>query len=261
MQPQSPPRYPKMVVHPLGVAHLHKRNPWMALACSVALPGLGHFYCGAYYRGFLLMSWEITVNQLGRVNHAVFLTAMGHADMAQAVINYRWAMIYPVFYVLAMWDAYCLTVDLNKMCEIEERQPRRHFPPPIALTFSGVNYLSKRNPWMAMFLSIFLGGAGHFYTFKSVKAVMLMGWHLAIWLNSGLNRAILATVQGNWHEVHTLVDYQWLLFWPSIHLFNIWNAWSDTVELNKLYEEQIEVWLRDVTGQEKPNTLPTGVPS
>jgi hypothetical protein len=233
----------------------------MSLACSIALPGLGHFYCGAYVRGFLLMSWEIAVNSLGRVNHAIFLTAIGHADKAQAIINYRWAIIYPVFYLLALWDSYRLAAEINKLCEIEERQPHRHFPPPVLLTNWEVTYLSPRNPWMALFLSVFLGGAGHLYAFKNVKALMLMGWHLAVWLNAGLNRALIAIAQGNWHEAHALLDYQWLLFWPSIHLFNIWNSWTDTVELNKLYEEQVEVWLRDVTGQEKPNTLPSGVPS
>lgn len=256
MDQQHQPRYPKMAAGPLGISHLHKRNPWVALACSVALPGLGHFYCGAHYRGFVLMSWEIAVNILGRINHAIFLTAIGHADKAQVVIEYRWAVIYPVFYVLSMWDAYRLAVDLNQACELEERQPRRQTLSPTHLTIWEVTHLAKRNPIMSLFLSIFLGGAGHFYNNKSIKAMMLMGWHLAIWLNAGLNRALVATVQGNWQEVHSLIDYQWLLFWPSMHLFNIWNAWHDSVELNKLADESLEMWLRDVTGQEPPNPLP-----
>lgn len=257
---QHQPRYPKMSMDYLGIGFVHKRNPWVALACSVALPGLGHFYCGAYFRGFVLMSWEIAVNILGRVNHGIFLTVIGHAEKAQLVINYRWAMIYPVFYVLSMWDAYRIAVDLNKCTELEKRQPRRQFPPPVTLTFWEFTYLTKRNPLMALFLSIFLGGAGHFYNNKPIKAVMLMGWHLAIWLNAGLNRALLATLQGDWQAAHSLIDYQWLLFWPSMHLFNIWNAWDDSVELNKLADESLEVWLRDVTGQEPPNPLPGKAP-
>lgn len=256
---QVRPRYTKVHISPWGINWLHKRNPWVALACSVALPGLGHFYCGAYFRAFTLMSWEIVVNQLGRVNHAIFLTVLGHADKAQQVMNYRWALIYPVFYMLGMWDSYRLAVDLNKMVEIEERQPVREFK-VMALTTFEITFLSKKNPWVSVFLSVFLGGAGHFYNFKLVKALMLMGWHLGVWLNAGINRALLATLQGDWQQVHHVIDYQWLLFWPSMHLFNIWNAYSDTVELNKLYEEEHEHFLRQATGQEPPTSTVTGLP-
>lgn len=255
---QSRPRYLKMSMSLWGVNVIHKRNPWLALACSVALPGLGHFYLGAYFRGFILMSWEIIVNQLGRVNLSIFLTVLGHAEKAQQVVNYRWAMIYPVFYLLAMWDSYRLAVDMNKISEIEQRQSVRQFQvmdlTPFEVVFQGL-----RNPWMAAFLSLFLGGAGHFYNLKTIKALMLMGWHLAVWLNSGLNRALLATLRGDWQEVHTVIDYQWLLFWPSMHLFNIWNAHSDAVELNKLFEEEKEYFFRQVTGQEPPTMPAQGV--
>jgi hypothetical protein len=255
----NPPRYRKMVINVWGINWLHKRNPWVAMACSIALPGLGHFYCGAYFRGFTLMSWEITVNQIGRVNHAIFLTALGHLDKAQAVLNYRWAMIYPVFYVLAMWDSYRLAVDMNKLVEIEERQPVRQFAVMDMISIE-TTFLSKKNPWLAAILSIFLGGAGHFYNFKIIKAVMLMGWHLAVWLNAGLNLALLETLHGNWKAVHQVIDYQWLLFWPSMHLFNIWNAYSDTVELNKLYNEEVEYFIRRVTAQEPPDPTPGVTP-
>ncbi|HYG58438.1 MAG TPA: hypothetical protein VD902_10295 [Symbiobacteriaceae bacterium] len=245
------PRYLKMKLSPMGISWLHLRNPWMALACSIALPGLGHFYCGAYLRGFLLMSWEITVNHLGRVNQAIFLTLMGHADKAQQVVDYEWVLIYPVFYVLAMWDAYRLCVDLNNRCESEKRQAKRQFE-VMALSMMDLTILGKRNPWMALFLSLLLGGGGHFYNFSLVKAVMLMGWHLAIWLNSGMNQAIVAMAKGNWEQVHQVLDYQWLLFFPSIHVFNMWNAYSDTVELNKLYEEEQEYFLHQVTASKEP---------
>lgn len=256
---QSKPRYLKMHIGPLGINHIHARNPWVAAACSIALPGLGHFYCGAYVRGFTLMSWEIVVNQLGRLNVAIFLTVVGHYDKAQVVLNYRWAIIYPVFYILAIWDSYRLAVDQNRICELEKRQCQRKFQSMSLTTFETV-FLGQRSPWMSAFLSLFLGGAGHLYNFKIIKAVMLMGWHLAIWLNAGLNRALIATVQGRWEEIHAIVDYQWLLFWPSMHMFNVWNAYVDTVELNKLYQEEHEYFIRNVTGPDAENGRSTEGP-
>ncbi|MDF2629732.1 MAG: hypothetical protein K0R39_3563, partial [Symbiobacteriaceae bacterium] len=155
-------RYPKMAIGPLGTVYLHRRNPYVALACSIALPGLGHFYCGAYSRGAILMSWEIIVNQFGRVNLAILLSTLGHYAEAQAVVRYEWAVMYPLFYILSMWDSYRLAVDLNKLAEREERQAVRSFS-PLSLTSTEVSYLGRRNPWAAAWLSLLLAGAGHLY--------------------------------------------------------------------------------------------------
>jgi len=248
-----PKRYTKMRMSPLGTEHLHRRNPWVALACSIALPGLGHFYCGAYIRGAILMSWEIAVNQYGRVNLAILLSTLGHESEAQAMVRYQWALMYPLFYVLSMWDSYCLATDLNKLTELEERQRERQFA-TMSLTAVEINCLGPRNPWVAAFLSMVLAGAGHLYNNQLIKAFILMGWHIAIWLNSGLNDALIATLHGNWAEVHRLVDYQWLLFLPSIHIFNVWNAYHDAVELNNLYEEGVTYYLRQVTAGARGET-------
>lgn len=239
-------RYTKMTLGPLGTVHIHRRHPWVAMACSIALPGLGHFYCGAYLRGSILMTWEIIVNQYGRVNLGILLSSLGYQAESQAVVRYQWAMMYPLFYVLSMWDSYRLAADLNKVYELEERQRQRQFT-PLSLSMVEVNYLGPRNPWVAAFLSLVLAGAGHLYNFQLIKAFILMGWHIAIWLNSGLNNALIASLHGNWAEVHRLVDYQWLLFLPSIHVFNVWNAYLDAVELNNLYEEGATYYLRQVT--------------
>lgn len=250
------PRFIKMKLTPFGMGWLHRRNPWVALACSVALPGLGHFYCGAYGRGFILMTWEIVVNQLSRLNLAIFLTVMGHMDKARLVVNYEWLLFYPVFYMVSIWDSYRLAVDINARCDIEEAQPVRHFE-TMALSPWGVAFLGKRNPWLSFFLAAFLGGGGHIYNFMLSKAAMLMGWHLLIWMNSGLGASIIAIVRGDWVEAHHALDYQWLLFFPSLHIFNMWNAYSDTVELNRLYEEELAYFIQQTTAQQ-PAALPSG---
>lgn len=254
MQPR--PRIIKMAIGPLGLNHLHRRNPWVALAWSVALPGLGHVYCHALIKGFILISWEILVNHLGRINQAIYLTVLGHPDKARLILDYRWAPVYPIFYMLAIWDSYRLAVELNRLCTLEEQQPVRQFASMLMTPYDTV-FLNRRNPWLAAFFSLFLGGAGHFYNCRLVKALILMGWHLAVWLKSGLNLALIATLQGNWAEVHALIDYQWLLFLPSIHLFNIWSAYSDCVETNKLHAEE-QAYARRQNTEHKPVT--TGPP-
>lgn len=241
MKPSIP--YVKMALHPFGLDGLHRRNPWAAAWWSVALPGLGHFYLGSNAKGLILMVWEIVVNTMSNLNLAIYHALLGHPEVSREVLVMKWAVIYPPVYMLAVWDAYRCAVSNNRICELEELQAERVFQSH-TLSFYGQNALSRRNPWVAFFWSLLLGGAGHFYNMQLIKGVILMGWHFVISQQSGLSEAIVHTLLGQWDLAKQCVDYQWLLFWPSIHMFNVWNAYVDCVEQNKLSDEALLYRLR-----------------
>lgn len=232
-----------MALNPIGVQGLTRRSPWVAAWWSVAMPGLGHFYLGSFAKGVILMSWEIVVNTMSHLNLAIYHSVLGHADVAKEVLVLKWALLYPGFYMLAVWDAYRLAVDSNRVYELERLQERRYFHYHTMAPF-GQNYLLIRNPWWPVFWSAIISGAGHFLNMQLIKGFVLMGWYLVISIKSGMSEAVFYTFVGQFEMARQVVDYQWLLFWPSIHMFNIYEAYSDCVEQNKLFHEAQQYWLK-----------------
>ncbi|MFZ5824296.1 MAG: hypothetical protein ACOY94_08215 [Bacillota bacterium] len=243
-------KYVKMTLHPLGVQGLTQRSPWAAAWWSVALPGLGHFYLGSFAKGFILISWEIVINTMANLNLAIYYTLIGDVPQAAQVLELKWVVLYPGIYMLAIWDSYRVAVEENRLYDLERLQAKRFFEYHTT-AFFGQNMLLKRNPWVPVFWSAVLGGAGHFHNMQLIKGAMLMGWYLVIVIKSSLSQAVVYTLLGQYDLAQQVVDYQWILFWPSIHLFNIWNAYVDCVEQNKLYDEAQYYWLKE---QEKPTS-------
>lgn len=242
-------RYQKMRIHPWGVSYLHRRNPWVAAWWSAALPGLGHLYQGAYFKGFVLMSLEILINQAAHLNQAIHYTIIGQPGLAQQVLEMRFVLLYPLFYLLGIWDAYRMAVEGNRLYGLEQRQRRRCFRVQ-HLTVWGSHALVRRTPWVAVVMSIFTMGGGHFYNGQLVKAVILLSWHLAITIYAGLSLAFFQTLVGRPDLANQVIDYQWALFFPSLFLFTIWNAYVDCVELNRLHDEAKLYWCEQAYGPE-----------
>lgn len=78
-----------------------------------------------------------------------------------------------------------------------------------------------------------------------------MGWFVAIIFQSHIYKAIIETFLGHFAMAKQAVDYQWLLFFPSIYVFAIWDSYNDAVETNKLFAEQQKNYLRKVYGSKK----------
>jgi len=79
---------------------------------------------------------------------------------------------------------------------------------------------------------------------KGVKAAILMVWAAAIIHFSHVNDGIIATLTGQFQRAREVVDYQWLLFFPSFYIFAIWDSYSDAVELNSLFDDAQKDYLR-----------------
>ena len=234
-------RYQKMILRIWGINHLHRRNPWVAAWWAAALPGLGHFYLGSYFKGFVLMTLEILINQAAHLNLAIHYSIIGQPGKAQQVLNMQYVLIYPLFYLLSIWDAYRLAVEGNRLFDLEQRQKQRRFRVQ-QLTFWGSHALVRRTPWVSVAMSCFTMGGGHFYNGQLFKAVILMSWHLVITIYAGAAMAFYHTLLGRPDLANQSLNYQWALFWPSIFFFNLWNSYVDCVELNRLHDEAKRYW-------------------
>lgn len=75
--------------------------------------------------------------------------------------------------------------------------------------------------------SIALPGFGQILNGKYVKGLLLIGLELLINNQSRLNEVIISTFYGHIQEAITHTNYQWLMFYPCIYMFSIWDAFKD----------------------------------
>ena len=225
-------RYIRMDMSVLGINYLHRSNPWAAAWWSAALPGFGQLYLGSYVKGLLFMSGEILINTMGRINLAIFYTFTGNFEKANNVFSERWGIFYMAVWVISIWDAYRLSNEMNQICELEELQEKRYFK-RFHLTTFGINMLTQRHPLLSVFFSIIVGGMGQIYNLQFIKGFILLGWILVINYYSQFNHLLGKSFSGQ--EIYLYqVDWQWLLFYPSIISFCIWDSYVGAVEINKL---------------------------
>lgn len=80
--------------------------------------------------------------------------------------------------------------------------------------------------------SIALPGFGQFLNGKLIKGLALMILEFMVNLQSQLNLVIIASFQGEIEKAVQLTDYQWLMFYPCLYMFGIYDAYRDAVEGN-----------------------------
>lgn len=250
---------PHVVLSHMGIQYVARRNPWVGVWWSVALPGFGHLRLGQHLKGMVLMSWEIVVNNLANINLAIYHTFLGQYDQAKDVIDYRWALLYPVFYLFTMYDSYRICVDMNEYHAQERVQPARRFD-RVSSSILGMNMLVRRNPVMAAVWSAIGTGFGQLYCDRGLKSVILMAWYFAVVINSGLSQAMVHTLLGEHARALASIDWQWLLFWPSIYIFGIADAYHDCVEQNNLAEEAFRHRMRRYLRNLGPRPAQKGAP-
>ncbi len=234
-------RYIKMQISIFGINFLHRVHPWAAAWWSAAIPGFGHMYMGYYIRGLIFMSGEIFINLKSRINLAIFYTFTGNFEKANHALNERWALFYMAVWVFAMYDAWKLTIEGNKICELEEAQEQREFK---RMNILGPvrNQLEQRPPLLAAFFSIVLGGIGQIYNGQYIKGIILTLWTIVINYNAQTNHLLGKFLMGK--EIYLeMVNWQWLLFLPSIYGFCIFDAYMSAIEINKLQIEEQRYYL------------------
>lgn len=126
-----------MAVTPAGLNSFEKRNPWLAAAWAVLMPGVGHLYCVAIVQAVFLILVGALIVYFSHLLPAIHYTAQGQFALAKSVIDWQWLLNMPSFYCFSIYDAYVKTVEFNKLFDQEQAQFLRNnyqrplFPMPI----------------------------------------------------------------------------------------------------------------------------------
>ncbi|MGM0791349.1 MAG: hypothetical protein ACQEUD_14760 [Bacillota bacterium] len=227
----------------LGTTQIHLRNPYIIAWWSAAFPGFGHLLLSKYLRGFVLFIWEVVVNIKSRINLAMIYSFQGDIEKAKDVLDTRWLLIYIPVYIFAIWDSYRTTVDLNKIHILAEREEHRFN------TFSmgalEINYLDKRNPVMAVVWSLFVPGLGQLYIHRIVSAFLGIIWTVIFFYYSHGLEALSYLLMGDIKKSTSVISPEWLLFFPSLYGFSLYDSYINTVENNKLYDKEQRTYFRE----------------
>lgn len=238
------PRRVKMAINPLSLVYFDVKHPWVPAWWSAAIPGFGHIHLGQWLKGLLLMSGEMFINLYGNVNLAMLYSFTGQFDrLNNELINYNFVFLYGALYVFGIWDAYRVSVDINKISYLESKQEVRAFK-IYDVSSLDLNYLDRRIPWIAAFWSAVFIGIGHIYNHKLLNGFILLGWGIAIAVNSNLPYILIFTMTGQFERINDVVNYKWLLFFPSIYFFSIYDAYSNSVGYNRLFKEEQLYYLK-----------------
>jgi hypothetical protein len=232
-------RRPKAQMHPLGTSALHLRHPWVIAFWSITFPGFGYLLLHRYFRGYLLIVWEILINYKSKVNMALFFSFTGRPELAQDVINLRWYLLYGSVYIFSIWDSYRGCVDGNKLAVLADHE---NAPIP-CFKMNILEYVSldKRKPWNAVMWSVLMPGLGQIFVGRVHLAFFILTWWIVISYQSHLIEAVHYTCLTDFHQATAVLDPQWALFMPSIYGFAIYDSFVNTVEMNKLMKvEQIQ---------------------
>lgn len=236
-------RRPKAHISSIATNLLHLRNPWVTAWWSAAFPGFGHIILGSYVKGFLLVVWELLINVEAKLNLCILYSFNGQYDKAHQIVDTRWLLLYAPVYVFAIWDSYRITVDLNKMSILADREDSIVLP--TIINTIEINTLEKKHPWLAMIWSAIIPGVGHLYTHRIPTSFFVLIWWISVCFMSNLLPSIHYTMTGGFAIAKAVVDMEWLLFLPSMYVFAIYDSYVNCVEYNKLIEIEQARFLKD----------------
>ncbi len=104
------------------IGFLDKRNPWVAVAWSLLMPGLGHLYSHRIPTSFYLLTWWIGMSYMAHLLPAIHQTFLGNFSEAIATIRQEWFLYLVAIYPYSVYDAYVNTVEYNILFDQEQSQ-------------------------------------------------------------------------------------------------------------------------------------------
>ncbi|MFP7298782.1 hypothetical protein [Neobacillus niacini] len=249
------PRYPKGEISVFGTNSMYPRPPWIAAWWSAAFPGFGHMFIGKYLHGFILIIWELVVNNLSHLNMAIVYSFLGRFDEAKSVLNHDWALLYVAVYIYCIWDSYRCAVEIKKIHVLSEIEDAPVTPSDVS--FFDVVILDKKSPLVGSLWSFFTPGLGQLYGGSTIVGTFVLAWWIFVCYKAAAVRTFLHSVLGDFDKAATAVDWQWFLFLPSMYAFAIYQAYVSVTENNTLYDiEQIRfLRVRDENLKQQPIQL------
>lgn len=232
------PRYSKGHISVFGINSVYPRTPWIAAWWSAAFPGFGHMYLGKHFHGFILILWELVVNNLTHLNTGIALSFLGRFEEAKAVLNPEWGLLYVAVYFFCIWDSYRCAVEIKKSHILSEIEDAPIIPSDV--NSFDVVILDKKIPTVGLIWSFFTPGLGQLYGGSSVVGTFILAWWIYVCYKANAVGTWFYSFIGDFSYAAALVDWQWFLFLPSIFVFSIYQAYVSVTENNTLYDiEQI----------------------
>ncbi|WP_088105607.1 hypothetical protein [Halalkalibacter urbisdiaboli] len=239
--PTNKARRFKAYISAIGTTQLHLHNPYIVAWWSAAFPGFGHMLIAKNLRGFTLFLWEILINNMTNLNLSMVYSFTGNIEMAKAVLEPRWFLLYIPVYLFAIWDSYRTAVNINSEYILAEREQASF--PTYSIGAWEINYLDKRKPTMAVMWSLFTPGLGQLYSHQIFKSFFIIFWVVIFVYFSNVLVAIHYLFFGEVTLATQALNPQWLLFIPSHIGFAAYDSYVNTVETNKLFDTEQKNYL------------------
>ncbi|MGD6832888.1 hypothetical protein ACQCT5_12040 [Sutcliffiella halmapala] len=75
--------------------------------------------------------------------------------------------------------------------------------------------------------SIALPGFGQFLNGKLIKGIVIIFLEFLINVQANFNEVIISSFQGDIEKAIAQTDYLWLMFYPCLYFFAMWDAYND----------------------------------
>ena len=96
------------------------------------------------------------------------------------------------------------------------------------------NYLRITNPFMPMWWAMAMPGTGHIMLGKMIKGFLLFGFEFFINSQAHINISIVYSLFGQFEMAKEAIDVRWFFIYIGVYIFNVWDAYRLTTELNQL---------------------------
>jgi hypothetical protein len=94
-----------------------------------------------------------------------------------------------------------------------------------------------KSPYAAAVWSMVLPGIGQVYNKDYLVALILLGFEFLINLYANLNLALVYSFTGDVIRAHSIIDYRWGMFYPSLYAFSIWQAFNAAKAHNEKFHD------------------------
>lgn len=91
----------------------------------------------------------------------------------------------------------------------------------------GIDYSKKSRKLEVLLWSIALPGFGQLLNEKYIKGVLLIGLEFLINVMGNFNTIIVLSFNFKIEEAIAETNYLWLMFYPCVYFFSIWDAYKD----------------------------------
>ncbi len=106
----------------LEINYFDKRKPWVGVAWSFLMPGLGHLYTHRLPTGFFVLAGWIAITYYSHLLLGVQYTLTGHFYQTIVTLKPDWLLFMPSLYMFTVYDCYQNNVEYNKLFDSEQAQ-------------------------------------------------------------------------------------------------------------------------------------------